>query len=198
MTLVPAVVPAVAEHFLTWACASIRTTAGPLCPQNSGSNSVFFVVATRIMASVTGFNTIGSLGDHGVPRHRFTGKKNNRIWRVVWMVRRFYHSILHSTVLSSTTTVDQMELGGALTRYLARDCEVGLAEVRRGMKVPPLEYLSKPVCFRCEDTGVGFPPRTSYPQNFFFLKLTWSAPATHKEVHKTQACQSTNLDRRPC
>ena len=125
MTLVPAVVPAVAaaaqehQHFLTWACASIRTTAGPLCPQSSGSNSVYLLVATGIMASVTGFNTSGSLGDHGIPRHRFTGKKNNRIWRVVWMVHRFSHTIPHSTVLSSTTTVDQMGLDGALTRYLA-------------------------------------------------------------------------------
>ena len=73
------------------------------------------------------------------------------------MVRRFYRTILHLTVLSLTTTVDQMELDGALTRYLAHDCEVGLAEVRRGMRVPPSEYLSKPVWFQGEATGVGLP-----------------------------------------
>ena len=73
------------QHFVTSACASIRTTAVPLFPQSSGS--------------------IGSLGDHGIPRHRFTDKKNHRIWWVVWMVLMFLHAILYLTVLSSTTTV---------------------------------------------------------------------------------------------
>ena len=89
-------------------------------------------------------HTIGSLGDHGIPRHRPTGRKNNRIWWVVLMVHRFYHTMQLLTVLSSTTTVDQMELDAALTRYLAHDCDVGLAEVRRSKRVPPQNIFPNP------------------------------------------------------
>ena len=69
------------------------------------------------------------------------------------MVHRGYHTILHLTVLSSTMTVHQTELDGALTRYLAHDREVVPAEVKRGMSVPPSEYPSELVCFWGEATG---------------------------------------------
>ena len=46
------------------------------------------------------------------------------------MVLMFLHEILLLTVLSSTTTVDQMELDGALTRYLAHDCDVPMTPLQ--------------------------------------------------------------------
>ena len=137
--------------------ASIPMTAGPPCPQSSGSNSASLVVATGIMAAADGPMLIGSVGDHGITRHRFTGKKNNRIWCVVWMVHRVYHTILHLTVLSSTMTVDQTELCGVLTGNPAHNCEVGLAECRRCMRVPPLRILFRAGVFLGEATGAVHP-----------------------------------------
>ena len=111
------------------------------------------VVATGIMAAGDGSMLIGSVGDHGITRHRFTGKKNNRIWCVVWMVHRVYHTILHLTVLSSTITVDQTQLCGVLTGYPAHNCEVGLAEGRRCMRVPFRNTFPNWCCFWGEATG---------------------------------------------
>ena len=88
------------------------------------------VVATGSMAAAHGSMLIGSVGDHGIIRHRFTGKKNNRTWCVVWMVHKVYKTILHLAVLSSTITVDQTELYGVFTGYPAHKFEVELAEGR--------------------------------------------------------------------
>ena len=102
-------------------------------------------------------HTTRSLGDHRIPRHRFTDKKNHRIWWVVWMVLVFLHKILHLTVLSLITTVNQLELDGTLTKYLAHDCDVGLAEVRRSMRIRPRNFFPNPC-------GSGVRPHKVFPQ----------------------------------
>ena len=93
--------------------------------------SVYLLLPQGLWLPQLASKKIGSPGDHGIPRHRFTDKKNGRIW---WSgldgTHVFLHTIPNLTVLSSTTTVDQMELDSALTRYLAHDWQ--------GMRVPPL------------------------------------------------------------
>ena len=125
-------------------CASIRTTAGPLCPQSCKSNSVYLWWPQGLW--------LPQLASHNWKRRR-TRYPTSQIHRqeeqpylvgVMDGTQVFYHASLHVTVLSSTTTVDQMELDGAPTRYLAHDCDVGLAEVRRSTRVPPREFLSNP------------------------------------------------------
>ena len=104
-------------------CASIRTTAGPLCPQSSGSNSVYLWWPQGLW--------LPQLASHNSKprRPRYPTSQIHRQGEQPYLVggmdgTQVLQTILHLTVLSSTTTVDQMELDGALTRYLAHDCDV--------------------------------------------------------------------------
>ena len=110
------------QHFLTEACASIRTTAGPLCPHSPGSNSVHLWWPQGLW--------LPQLASHKWKPRRpwYPTSPTHKQQEEPYLVG----GLDGTRVFTCDPTFD-----GVLTKHLAHDCEVGLAEVRRGMRVPP-------------------------------------------------------------